>query len=78
VHPTSWSHGGQTTTVAVHHEVSLMCDDLERTMADLTAKGATFVGEPVQRGFGVGVVLQVPAAGEVLLYQPAYEPSTTL
>ena len=32
VHPNSWTYGGESTTVPIHHEVSLMCDDLAATM----------------------------------------------
>jgi catechol 2,3-dioxygenase-like lactoylglutathione lyase family enzyme len=38
VHPNSWTYGGESTTVPIHHEVSLMCDDLGATMIGLSAK----------------------------------------
>jgi len=64
VHPTD---GG-----AVHHEISLVCDDIDRTVADLTAKGARFAGDVEDRGFGRTIALLVPGAGEMLLYQPRH------
>jgi catechol 2,3-dioxygenase-like lactoylglutathione lyase family enzyme len=64
VHPTD---GG-----AAHHEISLVCDDMEQTIAELTAKGARFAGGIEQRGFGRTVVLQVPGAGQMLLYEPRH------
>ncbi len=32
-------------------------------------------GEPQDMGFEIGVTIEVPAAGQVLLYQPSYPPS---
>jgi hypothetical protein len=55
-----------------------MCDDLATTMSELSAKGAEFTGEPVDRGFGLCASLRLPAAGEILLFQPSYAPSYTL
>jgi predicted enzyme related to lactoylglutathione lyase len=75
VHPNSW---GQTTTVPIHHELSLICDDLPATIKELSAKGAEFSGEPVDYGYGPMVHLRIPAAGEVQLYQPKYPPSYDL
>ena len=69
---------GQTTSVGVHHEISLICDDLAATMDELAAKGAKFSGEPVDYGYGLMINLRIPAAGEVQLYQPNYQPSYDL
>ena len=55
-----------------HHEISLVCDDLEQTMAELTAKGARFAGTIENRGFGRTIALEVPGAGHVTLYQPRH------
>jgi hypothetical protein len=55
-----------------------MCDDLAATMRELSAKGAAFTGDPVDGGFGLCASLRVPAAGEILLYQPSYAPSYAL
>jgi catechol 2,3-dioxygenase-like lactoylglutathione lyase family enzyme len=78
VHPSSWTYGGESRRVPIHHEVSLMCDDLAATMRELSAKGAAFTGDPVDGGFGLCASLRVPAAGEILLYQPSYAPSYAL
>ena len=64
VHPTDGGPG--------HHEISLVCDDIERTVAELTAKGAEFSGVIENRGFGRTIALEVPGAGHVLLYQPRH------
>ncbi|MGH3433358.1 MAG: VOC family protein [Thermocrispum sp.] len=60
---------------APQHQVTLMCDDLEQTVADLEAKGATFTGPVEDAGWGVTRMLAVPGAGELMLYQPRYEPA---
>jgi catechol 2,3-dioxygenase-like lactoylglutathione lyase family enzyme len=57
----------------VHHEVSLLCDDIEQTVAELEAKGAAFEGGIQERGFGRGIELQVPGAGTMLLYEPRHQ-----
>jgi predicted enzyme related to lactoylglutathione lyase len=64
VHPTD---GGP-----LHHEISLMCDDLTATMAELSAKGAQFVGDVTEQRWGRVATLDIPAAGTMLLYQPTY------
>jgi predicted enzyme related to lactoylglutathione lyase len=78
VHPNSWTYEGKTTTVPIHHEISLICDDLAATMKELSDKGAEFSGEPVDYGYGTMINLRIPAAGEVQLYQPNYQPSYDL
>ena len=50
----------------------LMCDDIEVTVRDLTARGAEFVGEIEDQGFGLVARMLVPGAGEMGLYQPKH------
>jgi hypothetical protein len=47
-------------------------------MDELSARGAEFNGEPVDYGYGLMINLPIPAAGEVQLYQPKYQPSYDL
>lgn len=72
VHPTVSVHGGQEYRSERHHQISLMCDDLTATMAELAERGAVFNGEPQDMGFGIGVNLVVPGADDMLLYQPRH------
>lgn len=63
--------------IAVHpgapaHEVSLMCDDLTATMAELEAKGVADAGEPVEEGWGIAVTMLLPGEVEMLLYEPRH------
>jgi catechol 2,3-dioxygenase-like lactoylglutathione lyase family enzyme len=55
-----------------HHELYLMCDDVEQTVADLKTKGVEFTSEIENQGFGRLVRLRVPGAGEIGLYQPRH------
>jgi hypothetical protein len=54
------------------HQLSLMCDDIEATMADLQAKGIAFSGEPTDMRFGIGVTMVLPGNVEVMLYEPKH------
>ncbi|OYO25157.1 extradiol dioxygenase [Enemella dayhoffiae] len=73
-HPTRSEHAGQTFATERHHEISLLTDDLSATTAELSGRGAVFQGEPVDRGFGITVQIEVPGADPILLYQPRYQP----
>ena len=77
VHPSSWEYDGQGGSTNQQFDVSLMCDDLPATMAELTTKGAEFSGEVQDQGWGVTIRLKVPGAGEMTLYQPSYDPPAT-
>ena len=72
VHPTKGTWEGSEYSYSLHHSISLMCDDIEATVAELEAKGAEFKGEPENYGFGIGIMMTLPAAGEILLYQPLH------
>ena len=54
------------------HEISLTCDDLDQTIAELRAKGVVLRGEPEDRQFGRAITVVLPGGVEVLLYQPAH------
>jgi hypothetical protein len=56
----------------VRRDLSLMCDDLSATMAELRAKGIEFAGEPEDEGWGIGVTMRLPGGCEVLLYEPRH------
>jgi predicted enzyme related to lactoylglutathione lyase len=54
------------------HELYLMCDDIEVTVAELKAKGVEFTSEIKDQGWGLLTALKVPGAGEISLYQPRH------
>ena len=57
VHPTSQTWEGESYSFPRHHSISLMCDDLESTVAELAAKGASFAGENQEFDFGRGIMV---------------------
>ena len=72
VHPTKGEWEGQTFESPRHHSISLMCDDIKKTMAEFGTKGAEFRGEPEDMGFGIGVMMAVPGADDIFLYEPRH------
>lgn len=78
VHPTSETAGGESWSTHPHHEIALMCDDIEKTVADLKARGAGFTRDIRDDGFGFTTMLAIPGAGEMMLYQPRYPPAYDL
>jgi catechol 2,3-dioxygenase-like lactoylglutathione lyase family enzyme len=63
VHPSD----GATT-----HELSLMCDDIGATVAELRAKGIEIRGEPEDRGYGIVTTMILPGGVEIDLYEPRH------
>ncbi|HEX6151510.1 VOC family protein [Nocardioides sp.] len=75
VHPASWEDvGGGTVRTSQAFGVSLICDDLAGTMAELGERGARFEGDVEEEPWGSTVQLVVPGAGTMMLYQPKYRP----
>ena len=65
--------------IAVHptdgpgkHEFSLMCDDIEKTLADLTARGVTISHPASDQGWGVLASIRLPSGSELSIYQPRH------
>jgi catechol 2,3-dioxygenase-like lactoylglutathione lyase family enzyme len=63
------------------HELYLMCDDVERTVARLEARGVEFTGPISDEGFGLVTAMKLPGGGELGLYEPRHpipprEPAT--
>ncbi len=67
IHPT-----GAQRDAAGRHEIYLMCDDVEATVAELTARGVEFEGAITDEGFGLMTSMKVPGAGHVGLYEPRH------
>lgn len=72
VHPTESSYEGEHYSHPRHHEVALMCVDIETTVAELRGRGAEFTGGVTDMGFGLAIPLRVPGADDILLYQPTH------
>jgi catechol 2,3-dioxygenase-like lactoylglutathione lyase family enzyme len=72
IHPAGDAGDPSSGAPSGHHELYLMCDDVDRTVADLTAQGVEFTSGIENQGFGRLVRLRVPGAGEIGLYQPRH------
>ena len=68
IHPAE----GPTFETGMRHQITLMCDDIRGTVAELRAKNIHVEGEPHDEGFGVTVMLHLPGGVEVMLYEPRH------
>lgn len=78
VHPTRSVHEGQTYESPRHHLITLMCDDISQTVADLQSKGAQFRGEIRDQGYGLVISMEVPGSDDIMLYQAKHPLAYTL
>ena len=53
-------------------DLYLMCDDMQKTLAKLKAKGVQPLRPAADRGWGIVTAIQIPGAGEIGLYQPRH------
>jgi predicted enzyme related to lactoylglutathione lyase len=63
-HPASADGGG--------YELYLMCDDIEATVRELTAKGVQFDGGVTEQRWGLITTIQLPGGGRLGLYEPRH------
>jgi catechol 2,3-dioxygenase-like lactoylglutathione lyase family enzyme len=54
------------------HNISFYCDDIQKTMAELKARGVEFTEPVTDRGYGLVTHFKVPGDFKVQLYQPRY------
>ena len=54
------------------HDISFYCDDIEKTVAELKARGVEFTEPVTDRGYGLATHFKVPGDFQVQLYQPRY------
>jgi hypothetical protein len=73
VHPAE----GPTWESGVRHQISFMCDDIHRTVAELKAKGIAFAGEPEDEGYGITITMTLPGGVQVQLYEPRHAMAIT-
>ena len=64
-HPAEDESGGT-------HELFLMCDDIEKTVAELREKAVRIVAAPSDYGWGIMARIEIPGGGEIGLYQPRH------
>lgn len=53
-------------------DLYLMCDDVERTVAELRRQGVEFTTPIADHGYGLVTTLRIPGAGTMGLYQPRH------
>jgi catechol 2,3-dioxygenase-like lactoylglutathione lyase family enzyme len=68
-HPADPEKGAVSGT----HDISFYCDDIEKTVAELKAKGVEFTEPVSDRGYGFVTHFKVPGDFAVQLYQPKYQ-----
>ena len=66
VHPAE----GPTHASGVRHQITFMCDDIQKTVAELRARGVQIEGEPMDEGYGVTIMMTLPGGVKVMLYEP--------
>jgi len=68
VHPAEGpAHGS-----GARHQISFMCDDVYKTIADLRAKGISIEAAPKDEGWGITSMMTLPGDLKVMLYQPRH------
>ena len=73
VHPSDESHAHSRAGM---HAISIFCDDIERTVADLKAKGVEFNNEIADQGYGLVTQFKMPGGVVADLFQPFYKKET--
>src|SRR4051794_32126421 len=63
---------GPTFDGGVRHQLSLMCDDIHATVAELRTKGLDIPHEPVDEGYGIIATVVLPGGLELAVYQPRH------
>lgn len=54
------------------HAISFYCDDIQKTVSELIAKGVEFTEAVHDEGYGLVTHFKMPGGVEVQLYQPHY------
>jgi predicted enzyme related to lactoylglutathione lyase len=54
------------------HELYLMCDDLNATLAQLRAKGVQIAREVSDQGWGLVSAIRLPGGSELGIYEPRH------
>ena len=68
VHPAE----GTAFDSGARHQVTFMCDDIQKTTAELRAKGVRIEGEPKDEGYGITTMMTLPGGVNVMLYEPRH------
>src|SRR6266536_4927967 len=63
IHPTDGDGPGS-------HELSLICDDVQKTVDELKGKGVEFTRPIEDQGWELVTALKIPGGAELALYEP--------
>jgi catechol 2,3-dioxygenase-like lactoylglutathione lyase family enzyme len=55
-----------------YHELYLMCDNIQATLAELRAKGAGVAREVSDQGWGLLAAIRLPDGSELPIYEPRH------
>ena len=55
-----------------HHELYLMCDNIQETLAELTARGAEMARDVSDQGWGLLAAIRLPDGSELPIYEPRH------
>ena len=61
-----------------HHELFLMCTEINGTVEQLKGKGVKIKSPISDRGWGLVTKLELPSGDEIALYQPKHPTAITL
>ena len=68
VHPAE----GESWEAGARHLISFMCDDINKTIAELRAKGVDVDQQTRDEGYGIVTMMHLPGGCEVQLYEPRH------
>jgi catechol 2,3-dioxygenase-like lactoylglutathione lyase family enzyme len=57
---------------AGHHELYLMCDDIQATLAELKGRGAEVARDVSDQGWGLLAAIRLPDGSEFPVYEPRH------
>jgi predicted enzyme related to lactoylglutathione lyase len=60
------------------HELYLMCDDIQATLAELGDKGVEVARDVTDQGWGLVAAIRLPDGGELPIYEPRHPSPLTL
>jgi catechol 2,3-dioxygenase-like lactoylglutathione lyase family enzyme len=55
-----------------HHELYLMCDDIQATLAELRGKGVEVARDVSDQGWGLLAAIRLPDGSELAIYEPRH------
>lgn len=72
IHPANEAGWKGSEVLIGHHQLYLMCDDVEATAKELKNKGVEFTRAVQDAGWGLLTSMRLPGGSELYLYQPKH------